>query len=77
MNNENNPAVFIFRILFSLMHGRTASLQGFVKALAWTFKTMPDTIRERRRLQNILGLSDIYRHKIIPMLRRSQAQFLS
>ena len=84
--------VFVFRIFTNLLAGNTAPLQGFVKALVWTFKTLPDTMKERKRLQALRGFSDsyifenicrkgsflhIYKKDILPMLRRAQTQFLS
>lgn len=84
--------VFSARVVKNLVRGNPKPFYGFVKATLWNIKTLPDTLRERQRIQRLRKRTDsdilkkialkgsfwqIYIGKILPALERAMVVFNS
>lgn len=49
---------YFLRICANLIRGNTKPLRGFLMSLVWGIKTLPDTLKERKRLQSLRRRND-------------------
>jgi GT2 family glycosyltransferase len=52
--------ILFLRGLANLLRGNLKPLAGFLMACVWNIRVLPDTLRERRRIQAIRKVSDSY-----------------
>lgn len=81
-------SIFILRIIVNALKGNLAPFEGFLKAQWWNIQVLPDTLKERKRIQSLRKLRDkeilshiglqgsffkIYKHDINQSLARTSA----